>query len=112
VGRDEEENGRLSGFVAEDDVVMEQVSEPGPLVVVRGDPESADLELARKITACYTAGDGARVKIETRAAGSVEMSHAVASARQATDRLRIGALEPGWRRSVDIPIVPQVVATG
>jgi tRNA U34 2-thiouridine synthase MnmA/TrmU len=73
VGRNSEDNRRLSGLVRAGDHTLKAVDTPGPLVLYRGTPESGNLELAARITARYSdAKAQGAVKVCIRAKGGAD----------------------------------------
>jgi len=86
VGRNIEDNRRLSELVRSGDHTLKAVDAPGPLVLYRGAQDSGDLELAARITArysdskaleavkvCIRASNGGEEIIEVKPIGDVEL---------------------------------------
>ena len=69
VGREAGENNFLQGYCGQF-VHLRTVSHPGPLALVDGEPDDADLELAARLTARFSQGRGAeRVEVEVGGGG-------------------------------------------
>jgi len=56
VGRNEHENGVIASYARQGDILLEALSFPGPLTLLRGAPSPEDLRLAASITAAYGKG--------------------------------------------------------
>jgi predicted ribosome quality control (RQC) complex YloA/Tae2 family protein len=54
VGRQEEENQKIQTFAQGKDVLLKVSGFPGPLSLLRGEPEEGDLQKAAAITAHYS----------------------------------------------------------
>jgi tRNA U34 2-thiouridine synthase MnmA/TrmU len=73
VGRDETENQFLAGFRA-GRLALHAVDLPGPLVLVEGEPDEADLTLACRLTARFGQGrQKPMVRVAIEAAGQQEI---------------------------------------
>ena len=89
----EAENDRLEALAVEGDRLIELVGLPGPLTLLRGCPDRAELELAAAITARYSkARDCEEAGVCVRdASGNRSETLTVKPARdEQIDRLRIG----------------------
>ncbi len=58
VGRNEEENGKLSSLASSDDYLLEVVSSPGPLTLLWRGKGEEDLRAAASLCARYSDGEG------------------------------------------------------
>ena len=54
VGRNEEENQKIQTFAQEKDILLKVSSYPGPLALLRGNPDGGNIEKAANITAHYS----------------------------------------------------------
>ncbi len=54
VGRNEEENQKIQTFTQGKDILLKVSSFPGPLALLRGNPDEGDIEKAANITAHYS----------------------------------------------------------
>ncbi len=54
VGRNEEENQKIHTFSREEDLLIKVAHHPGPLSLLRGEPEAEEMEKAAAITARYS----------------------------------------------------------
>jgi hypothetical protein len=73
VGRNNEDNRRLSGLVRAGDYTLKAMDVPGPLVLYRGAPDPGNLELAARITARYSDAKALEtVKVCIRAMGGAD----------------------------------------
>jgi tRNA-specific 2-thiouridylase len=64
VGRNEEENQKIRTFSREEDLLIKVAHHPGPLSLLRGEPEAEEMEKAAAITARYSkAKEVERVKV-------------------------------------------------
>jgi predicted ribosome quality control (RQC) complex YloA/Tae2 family protein len=54
VGRNEEENQKIQTFSREDDFLIKVAQHPGPLSLLRGEPEEGEIEIAAAVTARYS----------------------------------------------------------
>ncbi len=99
VGRNEEENGRISALAQPEDAVMEPVGVPGPTTLVVGEASDADLKLACAIAAAYIGRGDATVEFEVRSAESGRTPVlAEALPRERVERSLVRPLSRGWRR--------------
>lgn len=58
VGRNEEENQKIETFSRERDVLLKTIRYPGPLSLLRGEAQRAEMEQAASITARYSKAKG------------------------------------------------------
>ena len=100
VGRNEEENGRISALARPEDVVIEPVGIPGPTTLVVGEAADAELELSCAIAAAHTERGGATIEFEVHSADASRTLLTKALPRERVERLRIRPLSRGWRREV------------
>lgn len=70
VGRNETENKIILNLARAEDVLLEPVDVPGPVVLIRGGGDAADVEIAGRLGARYSDGKGA-VMIKVRDRGTV-----------------------------------------
>ncbi len=56
IGRNEEDNKKLSGLIQDNDTVIDAQSLPGPLALIRGNTKDSEIEHAAAITAGYSKG--------------------------------------------------------
>ncbi len=56
IGRDEEDNKKLSGLIQDNDIVIDAQSAHGPLALIRGNIKDSEIEHAAAITAGYSKG--------------------------------------------------------
>ena len=70
VGRNKRENERILKCTSAGDVVLSTALVPGPVVLVSGSPEDADIEKAAAVTAAYSdASDGEETQIKVAGPG-------------------------------------------
>ncbi len=73
IGRNQADNARLLSFAARGDTILDTISTPGPITVMRGEPSERNVEIAARLTARYSKGrSDATVQIERREFGSDE----------------------------------------
>jgi hypothetical protein len=54
VGRNREENNRLSLLVSDEDILIDAQDLPGPLAILRGKPSNGEIKKALSITAAFS----------------------------------------------------------
>lgn len=87
VGRNEEENARIEGLSREGDVLLWPADVPGPVVILVGGGEEADIEEAARVCARYSdVREGDETSITASSAGK-ETTHRVT--RPAPEQLRL-----------------------
>ncbi len=100
VGRDEEEDGRLSRLAGKSDTVIEPSVTPGPTALVVGNVSGEEIGLACSIAAACMKSNGEAVEFEVRVAGTDRGGiRASALPRERVEGLRIRPLPRGWRRA-------------
>lgn len=73
VGRNEEENQKITTFSKEKDVLLKMASYPGPVSLLRGKMDREDMERAASITARYSKAKGVeKVKVQYKIVGGGE----------------------------------------
>jgi hypothetical protein len=101
LGRNEEENGRLSALATPEDAIAEPSTVPGPTALVVGDFSGGEVELACAIAAAYVSRREGAVAFEIRGPGTDPRTiHAEALPRERVEGMRIGPLPRGWRRAL------------
>ena len=118
LGRNEEENDRLSALAEPEDAIAEPSTVPGPTALVVGELSGGEVELACAIAAAYVSrrirapdvesGAWARparregaIAFDVRGAGTPPRTvHAEALQRERVESMRIGPLPRGWRRAL------------
>jgi hypothetical protein len=53
VGRNEEDNKKIQTFVQKEDILLKVLHHPGPLSLLRGEPNGIEIEKAASITVRY-----------------------------------------------------------
>ncbi len=66
VGRDEAECSRIEALSVETDILLEDADRPGPLTLIRGEPDPEQIELAAAIAARYCKPGAESVRIAIR----------------------------------------------
>jgi tRNA-uridine 2-sulfurtransferase len=70
VGRNNEENQKIQTFAQEEDILLKLSSFPGPLSLLRGEPDGTEIEEAASITVRYSkAKDSERVEVICKTVG-------------------------------------------
>ena len=101
VGRNEEENGRISSLAGTDDILMEPSALPGPTTLLVGNRAAEEEGFACAVAAAYTAPDRPAVEFDVLRQ-RVRVQRPVSAKplpRARLDSLRIGPLPRGWRRA-------------
>ncbi len=99
VGRNEEENGRISSLAGAEDILIEPVTVTGPTTLLAGSRTAEEREGAYGIAAAYTAPECAAVEFEVRGAGGVSRPISVKPLpRERVESLRVRPLPRGWRK--------------
>jgi len=104
LGRNEEENGRLSALAKPEDTIAEPSTLPGPTALVVGEFSGGEVELACAIAAAYVTVREGAVAFEVRGRGTDHRTiRAEALPRERVESMRIGPLPRGWRRAMAAP---------
>lgn len=81
IGRNRDENDTIAALVRAGDYTLKVKDRPGPLALVRGNPDRSGLEVAARITARYADTSGVEtVKVSVRMGAEEQMELAVAPA--------------------------------
>ena len=102
VGRDEEENRKLSALSTQGDRLLEVVDFPGPLTVVRGVPDAEELHRAAAITVRYSKArclDRVKVSIMDGAGAQIDQVQVPPAQEECLSELRVTALSRSEKRA-------------
>jgi hypothetical protein len=101
LGRNEEENGRLSALAKPEDTIAVPSTVPGPTALVVGEFSGGEVELACAIAAAHMSRHEGAVAFDVRGGGSdPRTACAEALPRYRVEGMRIGPLPRGWRRAL------------